>query len=231
MRKGLLTVLSVGFGCMFLLLFGISIACQCLSVPKLLQQSNGNVSQSYPVAVEGTPLLVRQMVCYEGPFWEDGTAASVERVAALLVENTGGEFVSRGAIVLQWEEQTLVFELYVLPPGEKVLVLEKDRQNLPETQPEMCYGWSQGEYPEYVPWIGIEEGGGTTMVVENRSSDRIPLVQICYKTRNQSSGIFLGGIAYTVEVRNLRPGERRLLTPFHYVCENSEVVRVQTDYD
>lgn len=231
MRKGLLAVLSAGFGCVFMLVFGISIACQCLASTGLLSQLKTAGLRRYPIAVEGTSLLVRQMVNYEGPFWEDGTSASVERVAALLVENAGGEFVSRGAIILQWEEQTLVFELYVLPPGEKMLVLEKDRQDLPTLQPEMCYGWSQGEYPEYVPWIAVEEGGGTTMVVENRGSERIPLVQICYKTRNRSSGIFLGGIAYTVEVRNLRPGERRLLTPFRYTCENSEVVRIQTDYE
>lgn len=229
MRRGLLAVLSVSWGCACLLLFGFGILCQWLLIHA--RPFSAPPTPSFPMKVEGTTLQVRQLLRYEGPFWEDGTAETVDGVAAVMVENTGGEFVSRGAIVLQWEGQTLVFELYVLPPGERMLVLEKDRQELPKTQPELCYGWSYGEYPEYVGQVSVEEAGGVTMTVENRSGERIPLVQICYKTRNRESGIFLGGIAYTVEVRNLRPGERRQVTPFRYVCGNSEVVRIQTYYE
>ncbi len=228
MRKGLLAVLSAGFGCVFLLVFGLSIAWQCLRPSGSGQQ---HWDKSLPMAVEETPFSVLQMMHYQGPFWEDGTGTSVERVAALLVENTGGEAVAQGAVVLQWECETLVFEVYVLPPGEKVLVLEKDRQELPSMQPQRCYGWSRGEYPEHMESVTVEEAGGITMAVVNRSGEWIPLVQVCYKTRNRESGIFIGGVAYTVEIRNLRPGERRLLTPFRYVCGNSEVVRIQTSYE
>ena len=227
MRKWLLAVLSVSFGCISLLLFGITVGCQCLLL-RPHPGREGDAAAAFPMVVEDTPLLALGLMPYEGPFWEAGTAAAVVNTAALLVENTGGEFVSCGAVVLQWGETTLVFELYVLPPGEKVLVLEKDCQVLPETLPDRCYGWSRGEYPEHTGGITVEDAGGVTMAVVNNGSDRVPLVQICYKTRNRDSGVFLGGIAYTVEVKNLRPGERRLLSPFRYVCGNSEVVRIQT---
>lgn len=225
MKKGLLAVLSVGSGCVLLLLFGVSILYQCLNDSVLALPWQG---PPFPMKVEGTALSVLQLMPYEGPFWEAGVAASVERAAALLVENTGGEYVSQGAVVLQWEGTTLVFELYLLPPGEKALVLEKDRQTLPEKQPDRCYGWSQTEYPESMGQVAVEEAGGVTMAVVNRSGGRIPLVQICYKSYHPESGIFLGGIAYTVEIRNLQPGERRLLTPFRYVCGKSQVVRIET---
>jgi hypothetical protein len=231
MRKGLLAVLSIGLGCVCLAVFACCIAWQCLGTRSHLQQLPLKKEEVFPMTVEDTPLAVLQMLPYQGPFWEDGMETTVDQVAALLVENTGGEFVSRGAVVLQWESATLVFEVYLLPPGERVLVLEKQRQKLPQLQLQRCYGWSQGEYPEYIDQVAVEEAGGVTMAVVNRSDEWIPLVQVCYKTRNQESGVFIGGIAYTVEIRNLRPGERRLITPYRYVCGNSQVVRIQTMYE
>ena len=230
MRKGLLAVLSVAFGCLLLMVFGIHVLSQSLQRYDPLSPETGR-TQRFPLVVEGTPMAALQLMRYVGPFWEDGTGGTVAEVAALLVENTGGEFVAQGAVVLQWERMTLVFEVYLLPPGGKALVLEKDRQSMPEAAPTQCYGWSRGEYPDHMQQITVEEAGGVTMAVENRSGELIRLVQISYKTQNRESGIFLGGIAYTVELGNLRPGERRLVTPFRYVCGNSQVVRIQVYYE
>lgn len=227
MRKGLLAVFSGGIGCVMMVVFSLSIAWQCIPVyaAQTLQLQDPLVT--LPCGVEGTELIAKHLVHYEGPYWESG-GQEVAGVAALLVENAGCLMVAHGAVILQWGADTLVFELSSLPPGERVLVLEKDRQTAPQARPDQCYGWVKQEYPENMGHVTVEAVGGTTMAVVNRTAGEIPLVQICYKTRDPGSGIFLGGISYTVEVRNLRPGEKRLLSPYRYVCGHSAVVRVLT---
>ena len=224
MRRGLLTALSVVLGMVCMLIFGVHMVIQCIPV-QASQPRREAAAKSFPRAVEGTELKVQHLVSYEGPFWEDGSEEKVAGVAALLVENTGGMMVAHGAVVLEWEERTLVFELSALPPGSRVLVLEKDRQSYQNANPTQCYGWTQKEYPENMGHVTVEDIGGMTMAVVNHTNGRIDAVQICYKTRS-GSGIFIGGISYTVEVKNLRPGERRLMKPYRYVCGNSAVVSI-----
>ena len=226
MRKGLLAFWGVLFWCAAVLIFGVSIGRQCLQTQAASREESLQQPKPFPWVVQGTELRALQWVRYEGPFWEDGTGEEVAAVAGLVVENTGGETVASGAVVLEWEDATLVFELSLLPPGERVLVLEKNRQQFPQVLPQECYGWSRGEYTENMGQVTVEAAGGMTMAVVNHTEDRIPLTQISYKTRDPESGLYLGGVTYTVEVRNLRPGERRLLTPHRFVCGGSTVVRV-----
>jgi len=228
MRKGLLAILGALSGLVMLLIFAVCITFQCITVQGTQVLQPVKQTNPFPRAVTDTELFALQLVRYEGPFWEDNSNETVAGVAALVIENRGCILASFGAVVLEWEKETLVFEFSALPAGERVLVLEKDRQPLPGAPPEKCYGWTRGEYPENMGHVVIEENGGASIEVINKTSGQIPVVQICYKTRDRGSGMLLGGISYTVEVRNLRPRERRLLTPYHYICGNSTVVRILT---
>ncbi len=224
MRKAMLAVVSAGMGGILLLVFCISIAWQCGRVQALELPAE---TLSFPCSVAGSDMLALQLVRYEGPFWEDDSKTEVADTAALLIENTGG-YLSEGAVVLEWEDSRMVFELYDLPPGKRVLVLEKDRQRFRLGIPSGCYGWEIEEYPEDTGAVKVENTGGMCMAVINCTDCVLPVVQICYKSCAPGSGTFIGGISYREEVRDLLPGERRLISPRHYASGSSQVVQVIT---
>jgi hypothetical protein len=165
------------------------------------------------------------MASYEGPFWEDSSDAEVVDTAALLVENTGG-FIAQGAVVMEWEDRRMVFELQDLPPGAKVLVLEKDKQRFCSQTPTGCYGWETESYPEDMGHVTAEDAGGMYMAVTNYTDGIVPVAEVRYRSCDPGSGMFIGGTSYGVEVRDLQPGERRLISPYHYASGSSEILYV-----
>lgn len=226
MRKVLLAAAGIGTGVTMLVMFGVSILFQCVSAQaQELPQVQGLV---FPYIIEGTDLEAQQLVWYEGPFWEDGSEKEVVNAAALLVENTGCMIIAEGAVVLEWDGGRMVFEIHDLPPGSRVLVLEKDAQSFRRDMPEQCYGWARGLYPEDMGHVTVEDSQGAGMTVVNHTNGTVPVTRICYKTRDPASGIFIGGISYAVEVRDLQPGERREISPHHYACGSSQVVYITT---
>jgi len=218
----MLAVTSAGIGGMLLALFCVSIAWQYVNAQEL-----PSAVIPFPCEIVGSDMQALQLVRYEGPFWEDDSETEVVDVAALVIQNTGG-YIAKGAVVLEWGEDRMVFELYDLPQGERILVLEKDRQRFRQGTPSGCYGWETEAYPEYAGHVTVEDAGGMYMAVTNCTDSEIPVVQVSYKTCDPGSGIFIGGISYSVEVRNLQPGESRMVSPYHYASGSSRVVQILT---
>lgn len=181
---------------------------------------------SLPCKVQDTQMVARLLACYEGPFREDGSNEEVVDVAALVVENAGGTMISEGAVILEWEDDRLVFELYALPPGEKALVLEKNKKPWREDDLTACYGWERREYPENMGHVEVRDRGGCTMLVINHTDGSVPVTHIRYKRYDEESGMYIGGICYEVTVKALAPGEWREINPHHYVSGYSKVVSV-----
>lgn len=226
MGKRLLAVTAVGIAVVLLLLFGVYILYQSLPVHLTEEIRLTPPAGVFPMAVEGTKLRVLQLSGYTGPFWEDGSDTVVTNAAVLLVENSGDLLAAEGAVILQWGENTMVFELGGLPPGQRMLVIEKDAQQYRQGMPAACYGWCREEYPEsmgHVTAVAAPNGG---MLVTNHTAARIPAVDVCYKTRDPNSGIYIGGISHTVTVEQLKPGEQRVVRPAHYWQDASRVISV-----
>lgn len=214
MRKVILVVVSI-------LLSGAVLLVLCCNA--VLPDRTEAVRGLFPMAVENTPLRVLRLSPYNGPFWEDRSTASVVSTGALLVENTGQQPLESGAVVLEWAQARLIFELEHLQPGQQVLVLEKDGQVLPEEAPAACYGWSDcGSGGE--TGVVVEDIGGCTVAVTNCTEKTIGQLRLCYKTCRD--GICLGGSCCTAQVQDLQPGERRLLRLRHYICGQSTVVHI-----
>lgn len=224
MRRTMLAATSVGMGGILMALFCISITWQCVSA-RAVELSERAVP--FPYNIAGSDMRALQLVRYEGPFWEDNSEREVVDTAALVVENTGG-YIAEGAVVLEWGDERMVFELFDLPPGERVLVLEKDRQLFRHGVPSGCYGWETEAYPESTGHVTVEDAGGMYMAATNHTGSVIPVVRICYKSCDPGSGMLIGGISYSVELYDLLPGERRLVAPYHYASGSSKVVQVIT---
>lgn len=225
----MLVVVSGVTGGVMLMLFCFSILLQC--APVSAAQAPSQLSLSLPCTIAGTELTLLQLAFFQGPFWEDDSEDEVSNIAALVVENTGSLMSAEATVVLEWDDTQMVFELSALPPGERVLVLEKNRQSFRAAPPTRCYGWERREYPENTGQVAIEESGGITITLTNLSADVLPVVQLRYKSFDAASGMFIGGITYTAELLNMLPGETRTLTPYHYVYGSSKVVCVNTFTD
>ena len=213
MRKFLLAVLMVGS-------FGVMGAVFCLAV--LAQGDLRATVNGFPAEVLDTPLRVLQITEYWGPFLEDPEEARNGRCAAILVENPGGMYVSAGAVILQRQEEQLVFELRDLPPGAQVLVLEKDAQGFTGAVGWRFCGWVRQEYPEQNGWLRYEqlpEG----LAVTNVSDQNLPTVELTYKRKGGSS--YIGGVSFAYAFRDLFPGETKILSLPYYSQDRIGVVK------
>lgn len=211
-------------GGVLLALFALSVARQWVEVSAVAPMPPQRLQ--LPCQVEGTYLLAKRLVRYEGPFREDGTDEEVADVAALVLENHSGLVIDRGAVILEWEGARMVFELSELPPGARMLVLEKDRQAYPVSPALRCYGWTQTSYPEYTGSVAAVQTQQSGITVINRTAETLSTVTVRYKSYDPGSGMYIGGITYTVELSDLQPWERRLIEPYRYAADSSRIVEV-----
>ena len=223
MRRAMLLFLGFGAGGIILLLLVVVVQGQVKGdvVKSFLQYDT-----FYPRSVMGTDLLAVTALEYDGPFWEDGSNETVSGVAALVVENQGGLLVSSGAVILELEKEWLVFEISFLPPGGKVLVLEKDRKHYAYGSNVTCYGWTKEEYPENMGLISVETMGLNGLRLTNHTGCAVPSIQVHYKNYDPEREMFLGGISYCVTEENLKPKEVRLLNPSDFDVRGSQIVSI-----
>lgn len=228
MRRAMLLILGFGAGGMMLLAF----------LWMIQVQQNGAKTVAflqydtfYPRSVMGTQLLAVKATRYDGPYWEDGTNEEVTGVAGLVVENHGGLLISAGAVIVEMGKERLVFELSFLPPGGKMLVLEKDRKPYTHQNPISCYGWTKEEYPENPGLVSVDTVGLDGLTLTNYTGCTVPGVQVQYKNYDQETNMFLGGITYCLEESDLLPREVRMVSPAYYTARGSRVVRILPDMD
>ena len=228
MRRAMLLIFGFGIGGMALLalIWWVKFPDQGIETIGVFHRDG-----FYPHSVMGTDLLAVNTVRYDGPFWEDGSNEMVYGVAGLVVENQSGLLVAGGAVILETEEDRLVFEISLLPPGGKVLVLEKERRSYTQETPIACYGWTKEEYPENPGLIAVEAQGLHSMTLTNHTGCTVPRVEVQYKNYDWDAGMFMGGISYCVEETDLMPREVRLLNPESFSVRESRIVLVLQEMD
>lgn len=182
-----------------------------------------------PCPVLDAQMEAKTMAWYEGPFREDGSDQEVTGVAALAVTNTGDTMIAKGAVIMEYEDKRMVFEVFGLPAGETALVLEKDQSPYCTDRLTACYGWESREYPENMGHISVQEAGDAKLLVINRTDGRMPVVRIRFKSYDAESQMYIGGICYETAVRDLLPGESREISPYHFLCGSSRVIGVTVE--
>lgn len=228
MRRVMLLVFGIGTGGMMLLLLIGAVYVQRSGIE---QKHLVQVDVFYPRSVMGTCLLAVETIRYDGPFWEDGSNQEVSGVAALVVENQGGLMVSGGAVIVETGKERMVFEISFLPPGGKVLVLEKDRKPFTYQTPITCYGWTKEEYPENPGLVCAESLGLNGMTLTNHTGCTVPTIEVQYKNYDPETGMYMGGISYYVVEKDLMPRESRLINPINFDARESRIVRILQEMD
>lgn len=180
----------------------------------------------FPIVVKGSELIAEHAVRYEGPFLEDTKQEPVSDVLALMVYNPGGKFVDNALLCLQQGERVLLFEITMLPPGSRVLVLEKNAQPYTEDGFSRCMCLSLELMPEGERKdITVKEENGA-LVIENLSDKEINNVTLFYKQFDHKEGFYLGGYTNRTNIGEVLPGKSREIMPYRYVLGYSKVVAV-----
>ena len=202
------------------------------SVVEIPVESGASLGVQFPCKIPGYDLVIEKMAPYTGMYVEDGTNANVQDVAMLLVSNEGDYPVEYTQISVSFGEENLLFDISALPEGEKLVVQEKTGKSIPAgkitaakamvvRRAEMAMSESQ---------VKVTDNGDNTLTIENLTGEAIPTVRVFYKYYAREEGVFIGGIAFTVRIKDLAAGASVTVQPSHYNSQTSRVVMVMT-YD
>ena len=181
-----------------------------------------------PCRLQYTNLEVRGLICYDGPYLEDGTDESVMNVAALVLCNTGTIGIEYVHIVISQQGRDLSFDATYIPPKGTVLILESNRALFSDSPIEECrcrtmipgsFDWEEDK-------ISVESRGLGSLVVTNITQTAFPCVRIYYKQYDGESAMCLGGITYSAVITDLQPGKSVTISPYHYAVGYGQVVAI-----
>lgn len=184
----------------------------------------------FPYQIEGYKLTLEKLAPYKGTFVEDGTNANVEQVAMLMVKNEGDYPIEYTQIAIEIGETKLIFDITALPKGERLVVQEKSCQKLPQGDVTKATALivQRAELEMAESQIRVTDNGDNSLTVENLTDETIPSTRVFYKYFMKDENLFIGGIAFTVRIRNLGPKEKMVVHPAHYNSTTGRVVMVQT---
>lgn len=183
---------------------------------------------AFPYEIPDAPLVAEELICYQGPYWEDGSGEQLENVAGLMVYNPTEQMVQSAAFAVDTPGETLYFYVSWLPPGSRCLVLEMNRQEYTSESVSRCrlvsvrwtYSQLSGRQVDYV-------GLGSMVTITNREDRIHSRVVVWYKRYASEGEYYLGGAAFSACLLHLQPGEQRMLKPEIYDSANARIVRIE----
>ena len=147
---------------------------------------------------------------------------------ALMLYNSGDAGVEQTKVVLKRDIMEFVFEADMIPPGARVLVLEKERALYGYKNFTSCYGWQTINNCGWKNWpITIREISIGALEISNRTDETYNQLQIYYKT--QLEGVLVGGVTFVHTVKALDPGQTIQIYPKNYAKGYSQIVKVIAD--
>lgn len=223
----LLVTTFIGFGAAVFVLYVVADRSAPLQTVKVMETTLPSNKLSFPYLAENSSVVLRTVSAYEGPYLEDGTDDEVVNIASLQIYNSGAREIMDLHIELLWESGCYVFEGNHIPPNSTVLLLEKNRALYCDYDYLVCNVQQECSIIfENDSLIEISDEGLGTLVVRNLTNDRLLDVNIYYKSWLNPPDIYIGGITYMVEIDQLLPQQKVLLTPDHYACGYNKVVTV-----
>ncbi len=188
------------------------------------EDAAGELPLSFPYTIENTPLVILGVVGYEGAYVE-GDDEEVVDVAALMVKNCSAQTLQQAQISIDCAGETFCFDLFCLPPGESVMVLDSSEKIWLPRQVYGCsvqysFGTAKNEA------VDVKQTENGVLQISN-GTDR-PVYDICiyHKNWSKEAGMFIGGVAYETHIACLQPGQLLLLRPDHFAPGISQIVYI-----
>ena len=167
---------------------------------------------------------------YSGLFMEDGSNDVLSRILMVIVKNCGDKTVQYAEIEMTDGENTAYFSLSTLPPGESVVLLEKNRMSYADgkdlteatiknvaifrQEPTLCEDQ-----------LKIQALNGVLNVTNISGKDIDGDIVIYYK--NAASDLLYGGITYRVTIKSgLGKDEVQQITASHFTTNGSRIMWV-----
>lgn len=166
---------------------------------------------------------------YAGIYMEDGSDEIVSNVMMVIVQNTNGTDLQYAKIVLTAEDgNDYVFTVSNLPAGAKVVLLEQNRQPMPEgkvtavVENVAMFDTPMSLCADRILITGLD---GAMNVRNISNSDISGDIYVYYKY--SASDLFYGGITFRVKVEGgLKAGEVRQIMTNHFSASGSVVTMV-----
>ena len=186
----------------------------------------------FPYKIPNTSLVIQKVRPYDGVFIEDGSDRQVAGISAIVVENTGNEYIEYAKISMQCNEKTLVYELRTMGPKDIMIVQESTAASYEDGEYSDCSTEiaTMDSMEMSTSYISIEEAATGGIRITNIGKKEIPSVRIFYKFYKSETKVLLGGITYTAQIKDLKKGETREIVPSHYERGASRIMMVRT-YD
>lgn len=221
-KRGLLLLLAA-------LSFGLGSAAFAFRLfPAVRVSGQENMELSFPFSVPGTPLIAQELRSYSGLYLEDGGRENVAGIAACILENSGSALIQNATLELWQGSRRYEFRLEYLPPGERVLVLEASRQKLLPGNITQAQGVSQEASKGIPGLVTLRQIPPRALLVTNPGPIPLRDLTLYFKNYDWSAQLFMGGIAYEINIAHLSPGEIYYAEPFYYDSENSRIVKIKT---
>lgn len=182
-----------------------------------------------PCKVDGTDLVVEQLVWYEGEFLENDLGGYVVNTAAILLRNSGKTGVLHAEVRLVQGDREYTFYAETIPPGMTALVLEREGKACLQQYFSACYGRVVCDLDSWIPEsVTAKPVGKGDLLVTNHSENELTHVCVYYRTCYNGGSFYMGGLAHSCCIEDLLPGEQRRITPEYFAGEYSAVVRIST---
>lgn len=222
---------------MCLLVLGFSISTGICGIWFVLQQDtlpvvNGYAQeQALPIFVEGTDLLAEELLTYEGEYIEDTEFGEFVFVTGLILRNTGDQGILSATVKLRGSTDTLEFEATYIPPGESVMVLEKNRKESQDTHFFACTGtviYDENDWLDNSS-LHIQTQEDSSFVITNYTQHSVTDIQIYYKTIYPQPVFYIGGITHCYRINCIEAGETLQVFPEYFAANYSQIVCVKTE--
>lgn len=198
------------------------------TVPTVQDPDTGKAVIEFPCRVDPYGLVIQRLAPYTGKYVEDGSNTTANGVAMILVRNESGHPIQFASLAMKFEDTTLLFEISALPAGGSAVVQEKMRRGIPAGDPMTCEAQviQQAEQGFAAEQVSVTENEDGSLTVTNLTDATIPAVRVFYKYYLTDEQIYVGGIAFTAKVSQLRPHSSYTIRPTHYEKGASRIVMV-----
>lgn len=179
-----------------------------------------------PAPILNTPMVLEEIVSYDGAYLEDDSFEEVTNVAAALVRNKGNQWISAAEIAVTIGESQMVFFIQELPPGESALVLERTRQRIKHRNFTDVTGVCNYYNGELSNGITADISSGVLTLTNTTQTDAADIL-VYYKTVYADGSFYMGGKVHILPVENLAAGEKVYLQPPYLAGDDSRILRIE----
>ncbi len=183
---------------------------------------------AFPYTISEEGLVIEQISPYNGYYIEDASDKEVSGVAAIVVTNNGGDLEFAGIGISQGE-RSLAFSASQIPAGATVIIQEQTGASYSSSEPyySATATTRRAEHFEMSEeLVTVEDTGNNTLSVTNISGLVLSEVKVFFKNYLSEEDIYVGGITYSVTLKDVEPDTVTEVSAGHYDSQYSRVVEV-----